>query len=83
MKSHQYYKRQWRYNALSRLTMICIAMACTAWATASFLYGCMPWCIGAGIGSLFFSFVAAIKHRDAEESWQRYFRSIRSGMDWE
>jgi hypothetical protein len=82
MKSHQYYRAQWRYNALSRLTMISLAIACSVWACVAFLYDSMPWCIGAGVGALFFAFVAAIKHRDAEESWNRYFRALQTG-DWE
>jgi hypothetical protein len=82
MKSHQYYRNQWRYNSLSRLTMICLAFASSVWACVAFLYDSIPACIGAGVGSLFFAFVAAIKHRDAEESWQRYFRALQTG-DWE
>jgi FlaA1/EpsC-like NDP-sugar epimerase len=82
MKSHQYYRAQWRYNSLSRLAMTCLAIASLVWACVAFLYSSMPWCIGAGVGALFFSFVAAIKHRDAEESWNRYFRALKTG-DWE
>jgi hypothetical protein len=62
--------------------MTCLAIASLVWAGVAFLYDSIPACIGAGVGSLFFVFVAAIKHRDAEESWQRYFRALQTG-DWE
>jgi hypothetical protein len=62
--------------------MICLAFASSVWACVAFLHDSIPACIGAGVGSLFFAFVAFIKHRDAEESWQRYFRALQTG-DWE